>query len=183
LYAATFSSNQLDVLDFGGSLGSVYWQSRNFLTHLERVRWSIVEQPHFVRVGQEEIDNDVLRFYYSIDECLATEKPRVALLSSVLPYVQRPYDLMRSIFSTGIDIVVLDRTPFFVEDLQDRITVEDVHPSVYAGSYPAWFFNLREFRRIVAAHGYRITQEFDSWEAWSVDGDAAQNKCFLLERC
>src|SRR5262245_37179159 len=51
LYVATRSANRLDVLDFGGSLGSSYWQNRKLLTHLDHLRWSVVEQPHFVEVG------------------------------------------------------------------------------------------------------------------------------------
>lgn len=183
LYVATRSQNRLGVLDFGGSLGSSYWQNRKFLAHLERVRWSVVEQRHFVEVGQAEIANDVLRFYFSIEACLASERPNMALLSGVLPCLEEPFDLMGSVLATGIDFVVLDRTSFFVENLPDRITVENVHPSIYEGSYPSWFFNLAKFRQFVEASGYRIIEEFDSWESWKVDGDAAQNKCFLLERC
>lgn len=182
LYAATRLQNRLDLLDFGGSLGSSYWQNRNFLAHLEYVRWSVVEQSHFVDVGQAEVASDVLRFYPSIEACLASERPDVALLSSVLPYLEKPFDVMRSVMAAGCQFVVLDRTPFFVDDLPDRITVEHVHPSIYEGSYPAWFFNAAKFHGFVQASSYRVFEEFDSWESWTVDGDAAQNKCFILER-
>ena len=181
LYAATRSQNHLDVLDFGGSLGSSYWQNRKFLSHLDRLRWSIVEQPHFVNVGQAEIADDTLRFYFSIDECLANEQPTTVLLSSVLPYLEKPFDALASIFDTRIPFIVIDRTPFFVEPLFDRLTVEHVHPAVYEGSYPAWFFNLAKVQMFIAASGYRIVEEFNSWESWNVDGDAAQSKCLLLE--
>lgn len=182
LYVATRCHNRLELLDFGGSLGSSYWQNRKFLTKLGRVRWSVVEQRHFVEVGQADIANDVLRFYTSIDACLANERPNIALLSSVLQYLESPFDLLGEMLAKALDFVVLDRTSFFVEDLADRITVQHVHPSVYQGSYPSWFFNLPRFRRFVEVSGYRIVEEFDSWERWNVDGDAAQNKCFLLER-
>jgi putative methyltransferase (TIGR04325 family) len=182
LYVTSRCDNTLALVDIGGSLGSSYWQNRKFLAHLRELRWSIVEQPHFVQVGQAEIADDVLRFYHSVDDCLARERPQVVLLSSVLPYVEQPMPLIESLFSQGFPFVIVDRTPFFASDLPDRITVESVHPSVYEGSYPAWFFNLPKFRAFVAASGYTIIEEFDSWESWVVDGDAAQNKCFLLER-
>jgi putative methyltransferase (TIGR04325 family) len=183
LYVATRSNNRLDVLDFGGSLGSSYWQNRGFLAHLDLRRWSVVEQTHFVNVGKAEIANDVLRFYHSIEECLSYETPNLALLSGVIQALEQPYETLGTILNADLPFVVLDRTQFFVEDLPDRITVETVHPSVYEGSYPSWFLNLQKFRIFVKDAGYRIIEEFDSWEKWEVDGDQAQNKCFLLERC
>lgn len=182
LYAASRCGNRLDVIDFGGSLGSSYWQNRHFLAHLDHLRWSVVEQPHFVSVGQAEIATAVLRFFPSIAASLADGPADVILLSSVIQYLEEPFAFFTSIASAGAQFVVLDRTSFFVDDLPDRITVEDVHPSVYSGSYPAWFFNLARFRAFVRDSGYRIVEEFDSWERWTVQGAPAQNKCFLLER-
>jgi putative methyltransferase (TIGR04325 family) len=182
LYAATRSHNALRVLDVGGSLGSSYWQNRRLLAHLQQLRWSVVEQPHFVAVGQAEIANEGLRFYESIDACVAEERPNVVLLSSVLPYVEEPYGLLRSVLGRQFDFVILDRTPFFVHDLPDRLTVEHVPPSIYDASYPAWFFNLPRFCRFLEQFPYDVVEEFDSWERWNVDGDAAQNKCVLLAR-
>ena len=52
LYIATASENKLRLLDFGGSLGSSYYQNRNFLNRLELLEWSIVEQNHFVKCGK-----------------------------------------------------------------------------------------------------------------------------------
>src|SRR3990167_5203275 len=43
LWAASQSGNKLTVLDFGGSLGSSYFQNRNFLEHVN-LKWYIVEQ-------------------------------------------------------------------------------------------------------------------------------------------
>ena len=180
LYAATQTGNRLSVLDVGGSLGSSFRQNRAFLGHLEYLRWSVVEQAHFVRVAKAEIADMVLRFYESIDECLAVETPNFVLLSSVIPYLEAPYQLLTTLFTQRFEFVVIDRTPFFSEDLPDRITVEEVAPSIYAGSYPAWFFNLRVFRDFVQTTPYRIVHEFDSWESWTVDGDVARSKCILL---
>lgn len=180
LFVATQSENQLCLLDFGGSLGSSYWQNRGFLTHLSRIRWCVVEQPHFVAAGRAGIANECLCFYDSIAECLDSERPDAALLSGVLQCLEDPYGLLGSLLDRRLRFVVLDRTQFFVSDLPERITIETVHPSVYEGSYPSWFFNLHRFRRFVDQCGYEVVVEFDSWEHWIVDGDAARNKGFLL---
>ena len=44
LSSAARNDNSLNVLDFGGSLGSMYFQNIEFLKHLKRLRWAIVEQ-------------------------------------------------------------------------------------------------------------------------------------------
>jgi len=180
LLIAAESGNRLCLLDFGGSLGSSYWQHRGFLTHLERVRWCVVEQPHFVAVGRAEIANECLCFHETIAACLEAEQPDAALLSGVLQCLEDPYGLLGSLLDRRLPFVVLDRTQFFVSDLNERITIETVHPAIYEGSYPSWFFNLGRFRDFVTRRGYEIAAEFDSWEKWVVDGDLARNKGFLL---
>ena len=51
MFAAAKDEGRLSVLDFGGSLGSSYFQNREFLTLLPNVQWGIVEQPHYVNYG------------------------------------------------------------------------------------------------------------------------------------
>ena len=182
LYCASRAGGHLSMMDVGGSLGSSYWQNRKFLQHLDQLHWSIIEQPHFVEAGNAFIADQTLEFHDSIDSCILRAQPNVALLSGVIQCVEKPYELIATVLDSGVQFVVLDRTPFFVENLPDRLTVERVHPSVYEGSYPAWFFNLDQFRRFVAASSFEIFEELDSWERWTVDGDAVQNKCFLLAR-
>ena len=46
------ASGRVKVLDFGGSLGSTYYQNKKFLDKFRDVSWSIVEQKHFVDVGK-----------------------------------------------------------------------------------------------------------------------------------
>src|SRR5215212_9351800 len=40
LWVASSSGNKLNVLDFGGSLGTSYFQNRAFLEHISDLRWS-----------------------------------------------------------------------------------------------------------------------------------------------
>jgi putative methyltransferase (TIGR04325 family) len=180
LYAATRCKNRLSILDFGGSLGSTYWQHRALLGHLETFRWSIVEQPHFVEAGRSEITQSNLCFYESVGACVASESPNLALLSSVLPYLEHPYLALRIICAEQLPFVIVDRTPFFADDIPSRLTVESVPSSIYEGSYPAWIFNLREFYEVLETTGYSVVHDFASWERWSIEGDLAQSRCILL---
>jgi putative methyltransferase (TIGR04325 family) len=74
---------RLTVLDFGGSLGSTYFQNRKFLNFIGDLSWNIVEQPHFVKTGRLYFQNEILHFYYDVEECVKKENPNVLILSSV----------------------------------------------------------------------------------------------------
>jgi len=48
LYIAIKENGSINVLDYGGSLGSTYFQNRKLLNNITSLRWNIVEQSHFV---------------------------------------------------------------------------------------------------------------------------------------
>ena len=89
LRIARFRGNNLHVLDFRGSLGSTYFQCREFLNCVADLSWSIVEQPAFVACGNREFANEQLRFFANLENCYVWCAPDVVLLSSVIPYVER----------------------------------------------------------------------------------------------
>jgi putative methyltransferase (TIGR04325 family) len=149
-YAASVANNSLNILDFGGSLGSTFFQNRKFLTQFRNLEWNIVEQPHFVNCGQEYFADKHLHFFTTIAECVAKKKTNVILLSSVLPYLPQPYDLIAEILRYGFEIVIIDRTPFFTDDDPDRITIEHVPAEIYRAEYPAWFFNRNKLIQTLA---------------------------------
>lgn len=126
---------RLNVLDFGGALGSSYFQNREFLQSLPDVRWNVVEQAHYVEAGRVHIQNEQLRFYKSIEECLAENNPNVVLLSGVLQYLPDPRSILLDFLKVGADVVVLDRT-IVNQSPVDRIYVQHVPPSIYSASYP-----------------------------------------------
>ena len=112
MWAAARSGGRLNVLDFGGALGSSYFQNRRFLQTLPDVRWNVVEQSHYVDAGRAHIEDEKLRFYKSIDECLTVNQPNVILLSSVVQYLESPTDLIRELNRVGALCLIFDRTPF-----------------------------------------------------------------------
>lgn len=133
------NKGSLNVLDFGGSLGSSYFQNRVFLGSVD-LTWNIVEQEHFVSCGKEFFEDQTLRFYNSIDACLAERKIDVILLSSVLQYIPDPYDLIKKIDSLYIPYIILDRTAV-TEMEDDFIAVQQVPDQIYKASYPCYFFS------------------------------------------
>ena len=158
--AALENGGKLCVLDFGGSLGSTYYQNREFLSSLKSLQWCIVEQPHFVDCGKEYFENKQLKFYPTIEECLMQFKPNVLLLSSVLQYLERPYEWIGKFVSLGIENIIIDRTSF-VEGDKDILTIQNVPENIYGGTYPAWFFG--KFLLDYFKKKYTQVAIFDNW--------------------
>ena len=67
------------------------------------------------------------------------------MLSSVLPYLERPHEQIRSILNYPWEYIVVDKTFFLVNGASDRLTVQNVPPSIFPIKIPAWFFNEERF--------------------------------------
>jgi len=160
MWVAARGDGRLDVLDVGGSLGSTYYQNRAFLAGLARVRWNIVEQPSQVQAGRREFQDERLRFYGSVDECLADTRPNVILLSGVLQYLEQPYDVLDDLLAAPCQFLIIDRTPFWGGSA-DRLCVQHVPSEIYSASYPSWIFSTQRFRSILSLH-WEVVSEFDS---------------------
>lgn len=137
--AALKNNGKICVIDFGGSLGSTYYQNRDFLRTLNQLEWCIVEQSNFVDYGKQYFESSELKFYHSIDECVAKHQPDVLILSGVLQYLEKPHDWIRKFIDLKIDSIIIDRTSF-VEDEVDILTIQKVPETIYDASYPSWFF-------------------------------------------
>lgn len=159
LAVAAKSGGQLNVMDFGGSLGSFYFQHKKIFSGLKRVRWAVVEQKHYVEVGRAEAADDVLEFYDTISECLEHGNVDVVLCSSVLQYLEDPYEILTLIAQANIKFLILDRTPF-TESECDRITMQSVPKNIYKATLPLWLFSERKFNSIMKQLGYTKELEF-----------------------
>ncbi len=149
MWAAARSGGRLNVLDFGGALGSSYFQNRKFLQSLPEVRWNVVEQPHYVDAGRKHIQDEQLRFYKTLEECLAENQPSVILLSSVLQYIESPTDLISKLNKVGALCLIVDRTSFTLHG-KDRLVVQKVPAAIYSASYPMWIFSQSEFEKLMS---------------------------------
>ena len=149
MWVGARSSGRLNVLDFGGALGSSYFQNRKFLLTLPDVHWNVVEQPHYVDAGRKHIQGEQLRFYKTIEECLSENQPNVILLSSVLQYLESPADLISELNKVGALCLIIDRTPFTLQ-AKDKLVVQKVPAAIYSASYPMWIFSLSKFERLLA---------------------------------
>jgi putative methyltransferase (TIGR04325 family) len=136
LLAAARNPGSLRVLDYGGSLGSQYFQCRGLLSALPHVNWTVVEQEALVSVGREMLTHPNLFFVEEHDHSVPWNASAV-LFSSVLQYLDDPLaPLCRSV-EAGADVVVIDRTPIsrIAESLP---TIQISSMSFGTTTYPAW---------------------------------------------
>lgn len=162
LWIAAQKENRLRLVDFGGSLGSSYFQARDFLADLRECSWNIVEQKSFVNAGKAHFEDDRLKFFESLDDCMATAHPDTILFSGALQYLPRPHDFLDDVITRGFKFVLIDRTPFFL-GCRDRLMVQKVPQSIYPASYPVWVLNLEGFLGRMTRH-YDLIADFESPE-------------------
>ncbi len=166
LMFSSIKTGKLKVLDFGGSLGSTYYQNKKFLDEIENLSWSIVEQKHFIKAGKENFENNRLKFYYTIEECMEKENPNVLLLSGVLQYIEKPYKLLDEILKYKFDYILIDRMPFSLNN-KDKIKLQIVPTNIYKASYPCWFFDEQNFKKYINSKGFNIVEEFEALDGSS----------------
>jgi len=177
MFVAAKNKGKINVLDFGGSLGSSYFQNLKLLQRLEDFHWCIVEQPHFVEEGLRSFADEHLHFFYNIQECLKKSPIHVVVFSSVLQYLKEPYKILDEVFENSIEYIIIDRTPF-IRKGNDRITVQKVPEWIYKARYPCWFFNKSKFLDFIGS-SYEIILEFDAIDKANI---ASEFKGFLLKK-
>lgn len=167
LWVAGQCGSRLRLIDFGGALGSAYFQHRAMLAHLAELRWCVVEQPAFVDCGRREFANNQLFFFESIDACRQETQPDVIVLSSVLPYLSAPYRFLEEVCSFNIPYLFIDRTPVLPHG-PDRLTIQRIPERIYRASYPAWFFDESHLHRALEPF-YEVVAGFNSFESFRLD--------------
>lgn len=169
LHAANQNQGRLDVVDFGGSLGSTYRQCRPFLRGLTQVKWQVIEQSNFVELGRREFETEELTFHSSVDQLpVATDGRRLLLLSSVLQYLESPLTLLSELVRLPFSHIVIDRTPVS-EQQENRLCVQKVPASIYKASYPCWILSNEQLLGVLF-EGWIELCEFPCLDGkWSTD--------------
>ena len=180
MWVAAQRGGRLRVLDFGGALGTTYFQNRKFLRDLAEVRWNIVEQPSFVAVGNAEFADERLLFFGTLKECVEQQRCDVLVISGVLQYLPDPGAILSEALRHAFDFVLIDKTPL-LEDAPKRLTIQHVPESIYPGSYPAWFLSrsdlLSHFRE-----SYDLIEEFDWGDSVDLSDVRATHRGFMFRR-
>lgn len=170
LSLAARNNGRLSVLDFGGALGSSYYQNRGMLSHLSALNWHVVEQPHFVAAGREEFENGQLRFFPTLEASWQASAPDIVLLSSVLQYLDSPFALLAEISRRAPPFILVDRTPV-LDSGAERAFVQIVPAFIYPATYACRLFAPGAIETALA-DCYDLGYGFDAIGMPIVTGDA-----------
>jgi len=181
LRAACAHNNRLNVLDYGGSLGSTYFQCKSFLEDLDEVRWNIVEQKRFVDCGKEFFEDENLKFFYTLEDSLEASSPNVFLCASALQYLENPHELLQRVVRSSFNYIIFDRTPT-IKKPDDMLTVQKVPADIYEASYPIWL--LSEKKLLDSMHAtFELITSFDTdVGVWFNKGLEVAFKGFIFKR-
>lgn len=142
------------VVDFGGSLGSTFFQNRSLFSTMHNIPvWNVIEQKHFVDYGRKEIPE--INFYYTIEEFMKrnSNQSDVLLLSSVLEYMENPFEMLESLLNNDWKFVIIERSQYNPDD-KDRLMIQAVPPSIYDAQYPLWLRSESKQHAIMTQKGY-----------------------------
>lgn len=180
LWISSENKNSLKLIDFGGSLGSTYFQNKKFLSCIDNCDWSIVEQENFVKAGKEIFKGENLQFFNTINDVINNKgNVDVILLSCTLPYIKDPYKLLNDLISFGIKYIIIENT-FFNYINEDRLCIQKVSPEIYKASYPCWILNYNKVVETLKKN-YSIVAEYRNESFMFLDGRKIQYRGFIAK--
>jgi putative methyltransferase (TIGR04325 family) len=156
--AAGASSGSLSVVDFGGSLGSLYFQHREQCRTLGVASWTVVEQEAFAEAGRMDLADGTLDFSTDLASALTDPLPDVAVLSGVLQYLERPSESLDRVLDAQVPVVCVDRT--YLTDEGPSIWVQHVPKEIYTASYPCHFLATADIEEAFRSRGYAILARY-----------------------
>jgi putative methyltransferase (TIGR04325 family) len=98
----------------------------------------------------------------------------------VLQCIRAPYALLETVLAQKPPFVIVDRTAFVRSD-RDQLTVQRVWPTIFAASYPCWFFEEAKFVGAFVARDYKVVAGFDN-DVDKANLPASYFKGFIFEK-
>lgn len=159
------NASNLTIIDFGGALGTHYYQNKSFISGFKNISWRVVEQDKFVNFGKEMFEDGVLSFHNSILSAADSNTIDVLLFSSVLPYLKNPDLFLQQALTAEPKYIIIDRTYIIAKR---RLVIQVVPPSIYSAKYPCWFLTEAEIVEALSKK-YVMVNKFEALEGaiWS----------------
>lgn len=135
--------NKLKVIDFGGSLGSFFFQNKSKIKS-KSIKWAIYEQKSLFKIGKKFITHKNVFFFNKMSE-IKKLKPHVILFSSVLEYLHNPKKHINDLLKIkSIRFVIIDRLLISNSNI-DEIYVQKNPKKYFSMSYPCRIFSKKNF--------------------------------------
>lgn len=168
------------ILDIGGSLGSTWFQNRNYLSGLTNLEYIVAEQDHFAEYGHENLEDSTLKFIKSTDKWEDMEHFDIILMSASLQYIPQYEEVILRMKKAKPHYVILDR---LLTSDRRRFCMETVPEALYLSSYPVVIFDRNEVECFFK-HDYKLIEHDVSSVpevAYFADGKA-ESELYVFER-
>jgi putative methyltransferase (TIGR04325 family) len=153
----------LNIIDFGGGLGSNYIQNHKLLRHLRAtsVYWGVVEQEMLATLGKQHFQTEELKFFPTIDDALsAAPQCDAVIFTGSLQYIAEPHALLDRIVNADVKIIAMDRL-LVSPSATDGAFVQRPDPALfYPATYPVWCFAKEKFIERLTARGFTLVEYF-----------------------
>lgn len=166
----------ISVVDYGGALGSLYFQHIDLIDKIGGVEWNIVEQQKYVEIGKKEFQNSELKFHENIDDINQFD---IVIFSAVLQYLENPYSALENLLRSKPDYVIIDR--LFISELEghDVLSLQKNPKSFVMSNYPCWIFSKRKFCNFIALCGYKVFSDMEGIDSFR---NGMKSHCFIIKR-
>lgn len=151
---------KINLVDFGGSLGSSFFQLKPFLDNYS-VKWNVIEQEHVAAVGKSKLENDQLKFFSNIQNIPDASSISTFFSSSAIQYLQDPYKVLHNLNLGRFNYLIFDRLSV-IESKKDRLTIQIVPKKRYRAIYPCWFLSKKKFLNCLNELGFILVDSFSA---------------------
>ena len=142
-----YKTKSLNLIDFGGSLGSTYFQHKFFLKNFKLLKWNIVEQKKIANIGNKLFKNESIKFNDNLENTLIKNKTELIIFNTVLQYVEDPWYFLKLIKKKGVMIII--NNILFAKKNHDIILVQKNPKRIYEASYPLRIFSKINFLKML----------------------------------
>jgi putative methyltransferase (TIGR04325 family) len=159
LLLAVARYRRLNVIDFGGGLGSNYFQNVKMIRALAEtpISWNVIERPALAKIGAEQFQTVELRFHAEF--AAARLENAVLLFTSSLQYVPDAFGFLEEAIR-GIDIVALDHV-LVSADKNHAIFLQHLDPRRFGKvTLATWCFAKDALIGWFAARGFVLVEHF-----------------------
>lgn len=166
----------ITIVDYGGALGSLYFQHLELIERIGGIVWNIVEQKKYVEIGKREFQDRTLRFHENINEIVRCD---IVILSSVLQYLENPYSALETLLDLSPYYVIVDRLFINEREDQDLLSLQKNPRSIVNSSYPCWVISKKKFCKFISLRGYKVFSDMKGADSFR---NGMQSHCFIIQR-
>jgi len=146
----------LNIVDFGGSLASNYFKTRDIIDQKHKNKWHVIEQKNFVDLGNKILKSKNLNFYNSINN-IKNKKIDLIIFSGSLQYLENPTEVFEEVLKFNPEFILIERLPIMNKQSKNEIYIQK--KGKY--SYPVWHFTKKHLQ-LLLKYKYRLVENLSS---------------------